>query len=318
MVEQTQLLIALAVAALVAATVFLLSAWPWRTTPSWRVSVGGILAVGLGFAAGVWLVGTRPHWPPREDMDRLLLILFPAILMSEALAAALQARLLGQAAWALRLAIAAGAAPLLLYQSTYLAELAGPGSREWTPLQSTFVLAGLAVALIGMWCLLAGLLGRTPSRSVPLALAFACAGAGVTVMLSGYASGGMLGLPLAAALVGGALASFCRSDAGDLTGLLGIGVVGLFALLVIGRFFGELSTANAVLLFLVPLLGWLPELVRLRWFGPWCRGWSRLALTAIPVAVVLMLAKQKYAEESAPTPANPLEATSDDYLQYRK
>jgi len=317
MLDETQLLFALAVAALVAAAVFLLSAWPWRTAPSWRVALAGILAVGVGFCAGVWLADTRLHWPPREDMDRLLLILFPVVVVGEALAVALQVRLCW-AAWGLRLVIAAGAAPVLLYQSTYLADLAGPDSREWTPLAATLVLAALAVALIGMWLLLASLLRRTSSRSVPLALAFACAGAGVTVMLSGYASGGVLGLPLAAALVGGALASLCRSDAADLTGLLGVGLVGLFALLVIGRFFGALSTTNAVLLFLVPLLGWLPELVRVRWFGPWWRGWARLALTAVPVAIVLMFAKQKFVEESAPTPASAVEATSDDYLQYRK
>ena len=42
-------------------------------------------------------------------------------------------------------------------------------------------------------------------------------------------------------------------------------MVGLFSLLVIGHFFGELTTAHAILLLFAPLLGWLPEL-------PYCDG----------------------------------------------
>jgi hypothetical protein len=123
-------------------------------------------------------------------------------------------------------------------------------------------------------------------------------------MLSGYASGGLLGLPLAAALIGALLASRWRSDAADLEGLLGLGVVGLFALLVAGRFFGALSSANAIVLFLAPLLCWLPELPPLRWLGLRLRGCARVVLTAVPVAIVVLLAHQKYSEESGPTSAS--------------
>lgn len=114
------------------------------------------------------------------------------------------------------------------------------------------------------------------------------------------------------------LASLCRSDAGALEGLLGLGVVGLFALLVIGRFFGELSTAHALLLLLAPLLCWLPELPYVRWIGLRWRGCARVVLAATPVAIVLLLAQQKFAEESARTPARPLEGSSDDYMQFGK
>ena len=59
------------------------------------------------------------------------------------------------------------AAPVLLYNTSYLAELAGPGSREWTPAQAGIILAGLAAALTGAWAALALLATRSPVRSVP-------------------------------------------------------------------------------------------------------------------------------------------------------
>src|SRR5262249_39612847 len=81
-----------------------------------------------------------------------------------------------------------------------------------------------------------------PGRSVPLAVTVACGGAAVTIMLSGYASGGQLGLPLTGALAGATVASFLLAGKPELQGLLGPGVVGLFALLIAGHFFSDLTT----------------------------------------------------------------------------
>ena len=69
-----------------------------------------------------------------------------------------------------------------------------------------------------------------------------------------------MGLPLAAALTAVVIASLALAGPADMRGVLGLGVVGLFALLIVGRFFGQVSTLNAALLFFAPLLGWLPEL----------------------------------------------------------
>src|SRR5262249_20547304 len=217
-----------------------------RTPRPARTSAGGVLGVAVGFFVGCWWLGLWPHWPPREDQDRLLLILFPALIGVELVGAFRgQFRWL---VWLLRLVIAAGTAPVLLYHTSYLTDLAGPGTREWTPAQTGMILGSLAAALAGGLAALA-LLGRPTSphpvlpltegedrvrgRSIPLAVAFACAGAAVTVMLSGYASGGQMGLPLAAALVGAMVASLALVGPLDVNGILGPGVVGLFALLVI-------------------------------------------------------------------------------------
>src|SRR5262249_30781066 len=153
-----------------------------------------------------------------------------------------------------------------------------------------------AAALVAVWAALARLAGRTGGRSVPLALALACGGAGATVMLSGYASGGQLGLPLAAAVAGAVLASLLLARPLDASPLTGVAVVGLFSLLVIGRFFGQLETRYAVALFLAPLVCWLSELPFVRRTDAWLRGLVRVALTVAPVVLVVWLAQQKFTE----------------------
>jgi hypothetical protein len=316
MPDPVLILEALAAAAVTAAAVLLLCGWPWRSPRPTRVSVGCVLGVGLGFYAGCGWLGLRPHWPPREDQDRLLLLLFPALLGVELLAA-LSGRL-RWLEWLPRLVVVVAAARVLLHDSTYLADLSGPDTREWTPAQTWLILGGLAAALAGVWALLALLSRRAPGRSVPLAVALACAGAAVTVMLSGYASGGQMGLPLAAALVGTIAASLALSGPSDLRGVLGPGVVGLFALLVVGRFFGELTTGNAALLFLAPLLCWLPELPRLSRMGSLPRGLGRVVLTAVPVAIALLLAQQKFVADSAQSSPGSKEISVQDYLDFGK
>jgi hypothetical protein len=321
---------AMAAAALTAAAVLLLCARPWRTARPEQTSAGSALGVGLGFLAGCWSLRLRPHWPPLEDRDRLLLILLPTIVGVEVVAA-FAGRSRGLV-WLLRLMVAAGTAPVLLHNTSYLTDLAGPGTREWAPAQTWMNLTGMAAALAGVWTALTLLVRRTgrhanllaaeaeamTERSVPLAVALVLAGAAVTVMLSGYASGGEMGLPLAAALAGvvGASLALRRPFYGE--GALSVAVVGLFALLVMGRFFGQLATGYAALLFFGLLLCWLPELPYVRRLGPRLRGLARVALMAVPVAVALTLAQQKFVEESSRTSPGAQEPSIQDYMNFGK
>jgi hypothetical protein len=287
--------------------------------------------VGLGFAIGCWGLGIRPHWPPREDQDRLLLFLFPLLIGVE-LVATIPARR-RWLAWLPRLVVAVGAAPVLLHNSIYLTDLAGPGSREWTPAQTGLILGGLAVGLLGVWGLLALLARRTcrssnhdagerepraGGRSIALAVAVACAGAAVTVMLSGYASGGQLGLPLAAALAGVLLASLALSYPPNVEGILSLGVVGLFAVLLIGRFFGTLTDGNAALLFFGLLLCWVPEAKYIRRLGPRPRSVLRVVAVALPVFAALTLAQQKFAGDSTKIAPDSREPSLQDYEAFGK
>jgi len=104
---------------------------------------------------------------------------------------------------------------------------------------------------------------------------------GLTMMTERYLSGGAPADVVAPAIVG-------------------IGVLGLFGLLFIGRFFGRLSTASALAMLLAPLLCWATEAPFLRERKPWLVGSLRLALVAIPLAVVLVAAKREFDRDMAP------------------
>jgi predicted MFS family arabinose efflux permease len=82
--------------------------------------------------------------------------------------------------------------------------------------------------------------------------------------------------------------------------LLGVGVVGLVSLLLIGRFFGRLSTVSALVLLVAPLACWATEIPLLRTRKKWIVELVRLVLVAIPLIVVLILAKQEFDREMAP------------------
>src|SRR4051794_27579682 len=93
MPDPVLILKASAAAAVVAAAVLLRCAGPWRGAPPGRVAAGGAVGVGVAFFAGAWLLGFVPHVPPREDQDRLFLILVPAAVVAEVVAA------FGRSAW---------------------------------------------------------------------------------------------------------------------------------------------------------------------------------------------------------------------------
>jgi hypothetical protein len=315
MPDPIRLLEAMAASAAAAGVVWLLLAFPWRTSAPARKKLGWIWGTAIGSAVGFWILGFRPAWPPRVDQDRFLLLVFPAALLVESIAGVVKwPRWLR---WLLRLAFAAVPARVLLQDSIYLSDVGGKGTSEWTQSQSMLALSGVAILLALVWMALALLEKRTLSRSIPLALSMALSAAGVAVMLTGYITGGELGLPICAALAG-AIAASCAAPAGDVRGSsVGIGVVGLFSILIVGRFFGSLSTEQALILFLAPLLCWLPELPGIRKLPPWASGILRLILVAIPLAFVLVQAQKDSAKGAGEGPGEN-QPTLQDYLNFGK
>jgi hypothetical protein len=268
------------------------------------MAIGWILGVGAGFYLGAVVLGIVPRLTLAEDRDRFLLLVLPGGILAELIAAIPSVpRWVG---WLARAAVAAGAGLVLLRGSVYVEDLTGPGSRLWTGEETVQWLGGLAVALLVVWGMLGLLMQVAPARSVPLALAVACAGSGMAVMFSGSAVDGQLGLPLAAALAGPTAASFLLPGPPRGTAAIGVGVVGLFALLVGGRFFAELPLLPAAVLFAAPLLCWLTEL------PPWLRGVMRVLVVAILVALVVFQAQQKFGEKSTSTSGEP---TLEDYYR---
>jgi hypothetical protein len=277
------------VGALGAAAVMGLAAWgtpgPWRRSACWSWAIGaGVLAAG----------GTLhewPHWPPLEDRARFLTLLVPLTMVVEGLAVRIPSR--GRAL-VLRFALAAAAAPILLYNSVYLADLNGPGSAKWSLGTATLVLSGLVVLVALMWILFDRLERRSSTRAVQSVLALDALATAFTVMMSGYYRGGLLGLGLAGAIAGARLASYITQPQSTTGGSLAMSVVGIFAVVLMGRFFGALSTGLSAVLLLAPLLAWVVELPRLRKFSPSWRAVGRWTCVTIPLLVVLVIAERKF------------------------
>ncbi|MFL5330399.1 MAG: hypothetical protein ACJ8C4_15970 [Gemmataceae bacterium] len=270
-------------------------------------STGAVLALMMAVFAGTWVLGLWPHFPPRDVLDRMLVIVLPVAAVAE-----LIARAAPRPGWVLRCAVAALAAPILLYGSVYVTDLSGPGSREWPPAKTWLIYAVLAILLLSAWTAMNRLAVRTQERMPLWCVAGALMAASAVIMLSGYATGGQLAVPVAGGLAGVALASLAGKDSSQPNGAMGVAVVALFALLVIGRLFAGLSDWNAGLLFVAPLMAWVPELLPVRVRR---RAMLRLLLAAAPAIVALILAQQKFAADSGEGASD---SSVNDYLNLGK
>jgi hypothetical protein len=281
------------VGALAGAAVMRLAVWgapsPWRRSACWSWAIGAGVLAASG-AADQW-----PHWPAIEDRARFLTLLVPLTLVVETLAATLSSR---GVAWIVRLGLAAVVAPILIHDTVYLADLNGPNSAEWSTAQATLVLCGLAALLALVWAMLSWLQSRTSTPAVLWVLVLDALATAGTVMLSGYYRGGLLGLGLAGAIAGATLASGMAQPQSGTSGSLGMSVIGIFAVVLVGRFFGTLSTGLATSLLLAPLLAWTVELPWLRTLAPGWRSAGRLACVAVPLIVVVIVAQRKFTAAS--------------------
>ena len=317
MPDPVVIVVAMTVSMAVSAAVLLLAGW--RGRPVWSVwcEAAWIVGMGAGFFAGCWLLEIRPHWPPREDQDRLLIVMLPAVVTVEVLAAL--PRVSRSLVWPLRLALLIGGGRVLLHGTSYLSDLTGPGTREWSPSVAWVILGSLAVLEGAVWALVSLLAKRVHGPSVSINLAVTTAGAAVTVMLSGYATGGQVGLPLAAAIMGSTVAALLLTRGARGVGPPGIAIVGLFSVLFIGRFFGDLGSVPAIALFCTPILGWIPELPLLNRQPTWVRGIARLVAVGTVVAVVLVRAQAKFDRDfHSPGAAGVKEPSFQDYLDFGK
>jgi hypothetical protein len=272
-----------------------------------------VVGLGAGYYLGCWMLEIRPRWPIREDLDRLLVLVIPAVLLVELLGAI--PRLPRWLIWVFRIAIAGLGARVLLHGSMYLTGPAGPGSSAWTSAQAWLIFGSIAAAEMAVWVLLVLLTRRSPGASLSIALALVVGAASMAIMLSAYLAGGQAGLPLSAAILGASLVALAMPDASRSVAPIGVAVVGLASLLVIGRFFGELRTEHAVLLFVAPLLAWIPELPRLRRLPAWGRGLLRVAVVGIVVSGVLADAARRFIGNTGTSAApGAKEPSLEDYM----
>jgi hypothetical protein len=200
-------------------------------------------------------------------------------------------------AWLLRLTLAAAMGRILLHHSVYLSGR----EPQWSAVHAALMLTLCSGLIALVWVSLAALSGRSHAGiSIPLALALTIQTAGICIMVAGYLQGGAAAFPLSAAAVGTAGSLWLIMPRPNADAPISISVVGLASLLLIGRFFGGLSTEVALLLLLSPLLCWVTELLPLRSQPAWLVGVGRLLLVAIPLTVLLVQAKTKFDRDTAP------------------
>ena len=298
-----------AMAAAGAVTALVLVIWS-RLRNSAAAAVGWPLAVGLGFVAGAAMLGFRPRGVLATDQERFVLVVVPLAVAVESWIA-ITPRSVVQMALARGMA-AMSCGPLLLLGSVYLTG----GGGGWSPAERVFFLFGLGIVILVPWLALASLQQRRPDSTILLTMAATSLAAGVTTMLSGYASAGQLALPLAATLAVAAgvvlLAASPRAS-----GAVGVGWICLASLVFIGRFFGSLTTLHGVLLGIAPLISWLGEYRPLCLWPNWLRRLLPLTLVLLLLGMVVWQAQQRFQTHSgSPVPGAAPAPSMQDYLDF--
>ncbi|MEQ9410754.1 MAG: hypothetical protein RIK87_23790 [Fuerstiella sp.] len=296
---------ATAASAIVSAACVLAMARLQRSGQAAWFSTVCVPGIGAGLVTGIHLLSLSPAWPPANALDRFFALVIPAALVVELISGI--SRVAGQIAWWLRIGLAISIPRILLHGSVYLTGM----DSDWPLWRTSVAMAISAALLVGIQVLLVRLSERSPGVSIPLALCLTIQSAGMTVMLAGYIKGGAAALPVVATLAATTVVLWLvrnRSDGSAVCGtavsvlsvIVGIGVVGLFGVVFIGHFFGRLSMGSALTLLLAPLLCWVPQLPQIRPRSPLVIGLLRLVLVAIPLIVVLTLAKQTFDREMGP------------------
>ncbi|MFP6764927.1 MAG: hypothetical protein VB858_14975, partial [Planctomycetaceae bacterium] len=291
---------AMGAAAIVSLSLVLLTVQMWSRVSAGWLNVVCLLGIGAGLACGDCLLSLRLAWPPVSGRDRLWLVIVPAVFCIEAVAGF--PRVPRWNAWTLRLSLIAAIPGILLSGSVYLNGMEG----QWELWQSGVILSVCSLLLAGVWIPLAMLSARPGGAAIPLAVCLTTQCGGLAVMMAGYIGGGAAAFPWTgatlAALMGILLIRRPDTDHRIATAraMTGVGVAAMFGMLFIGRFFGELPTGSALTMLLAPLLCLVTEWLPLRHRQPWLIGTVRLLLVAIPLIVVLLLAKLDFDREMAP------------------
>lgn len=285
---------AMAVAAVVSALCLLPTAGARSATAAARMNLACVLALGMGLLAGYRVLHLRCHWPPVNGLDRLLTVVLPATFSIEILAS--WPRAPRWVVWSLRTGLLLSTPRILLHDSIYLG---GPHS-PWTAVGSLALLALATATLVAVWWLMVTLAHRTSATSVLLSLALATQTTAIAIILAGYVTGGAAALPLTAALIGIASVVALPRIQVAAPGAAACGVIGLFGLLFVGRFFGGLSTPQALTILCAPVLCSTAELPPLLRYRTWQRTLFSLLIVALPLLIVLLVMKRTFDRETRP------------------
>lgn len=323
-------------AAIVASTTILLA---FRVL-SWKrgkelPETASVVAMICGVLAGYFTLNFPWPWPPVNALDRFLMILLPTVLIIELIAAingdcttldvtatdstasdpnnrSLVSRTTRVCLWIARCLLCCVIGRILMHGSIYLNASSSSTREAWLIQNMLGILLIGSLLLMALWFALVQLAAReVPSGGIVLSLSLSLICAGCTTMMAGYIKGGAAALPLATVLmVSGLTTQFWfsrRVDNGKpfnrhamRTAAIGIGLVSLFSLVWIGRFFGQLTSIDAIVMLLAPSLCWVTELPPLRKRSAIAKFTFHMVAVIIPLAILLAHAKREFDEKMAP------------------
>lgn len=262
-------------------------------------AVAVMTAFAWGVAAGLFLLRGAPSLPPTTGLDRLLVILLPVALAIEIEAAV--SRVGGVWPTAERGCVALLSVPVLLHGSVWM--------------EGGMPMVVILAAALFLWASWEGIAGEVRGSADPIVgvvTSLSLVAAGLSIAMAGWIRGGLVALPLAAALAGALLAERSGLPVGHvgggadappcpsgLAGLTAAGFVALFGVVVVGRCFGRLGSAAALLVLLAPLstvvvpgIGrMLPDSGGRRVL---CSARYRILLALVPLVIVVLVEKADF------------------------
>lgn len=259
-------------------------------------AIAVLVAFVWGVVAGLTLLRALPALPPTTGLDRFLVILLPVAVAIEAEAAV--GWLGGFWLTAERGCVALLSVAVLLHGSVWM-EVGGASA------------AAILAASLFLWASWEGQSGEvrlTGDWIVASVLIVAIVVAGMAIAMAGWLKGGMVAVPISAALAGSLVAVVASGAAAGrptravrdgLAGLTAAGIVALFGLVVLGRCFGRLGSAAALLILVSPLLAALPAGIS-RCFPPSAlerllrSARYRILLGVVPLVIVVLAAKADF------------------------
>ena len=269
-----QLLLGVALPALVAVAVLVATWRPWRERRIGPCAWAGALGLGAGFVTGYLALFGWPGLAPKESWEWM-----PHIAAAVTVAAMLvgSSRVPRPVGWAIVVLVATAAAWLLVPQ--------------WQESRLAWTIA-LACAATVVWIALFTLAKRTSVVSLSLVVLIAASAAALVLERAATARFAQLAGVLAASGGGCLVVASLRSAPKMGPGLAGGGAVLLVGLMFTGHF-NHFSDIPAVCFFLVataPLMAWMGQLGPIRRRKSWQRLVFEAVAVLVPAGIALALA----------------------------
>jgi hypothetical protein len=266
------------------AVVSALIVWVTRRGERWR-EAGAALALGVGFAAGQWIIKGYPGLPPIDATNWPFWI---------ALAAAIWAVVESAAripnGWRNVIRSVLPIFALLVICWPRIGWNGDEGGALWNRAQTLGWVGGFfAASLVWGWNS-SGLARATPAAVGSTVLLVVITAMGIVFVEAHSADQGRFGLALAATLVPAVVVGWWRSDQVVLCG--GLPVIWLLvpSLIAINLIYSDLKIPHAVLLGSAPLVAWFTRVKPLRRWSPRVQAVVALLLVFVPSGLALYLA----------------------------